>query len=83
MPPGSLALSGEVSHNTEVKRLFIEALAHIGVDLDYTYWDRLRPPSCHADIAPKLGVHRDTWAPYILRQINWWAPYTRSLRIVV
>jgi len=32
------ALRREYRNNTEVKRLFIEALAHIGVDLDYTYW---------------------------------------------
>jgi hypothetical protein len=68
------ALRREYSNNTDVKRLFIEALAHIGVDLAYTYWDRLNARVVMHDIASKLGVHRDTWGSNIYAQMNWWAP---------
>jgi len=68
------ALGREYRSNTEVKRLFVEALAHIGVDIAYTYWDRVEARVVMHDIASKLGVHRDTWGSNVYAQMNWWAP---------
>lgn len=61
----------------EVRRLFLTALADVGVDLDRTYWDRLeirlKPTGDPADVQ-RLGVHRDTWGSNVYAQTNWWAP---------
>jgi hypothetical protein len=56
---------------------FRDALQHVGVDLDRTYWDwlhlRIQP---HQDFteAGSLGYHRDTWSSNIDAQTNWWTP---------
>lgn len=61
----------------DVRRLFLAALAHVGVDLDRTYWDRLQVrmvPTGDPPVAGRLGVHRDTWSSNVYAQTNWWAP---------
>jgi hypothetical protein len=56
---------------------FRDALQHVGVDLDLTYWDwlhlRIQP---HHDFTEtgSLGFHRDTWSSNIGAQTNWWTP---------
>ena len=56
---------------------FQDALRHVGVDLDRTYWDwlhlRIQP---HRDFtaAGTLSYHRDTWSSNIDAQTNWWTP---------
>jgi hypothetical protein len=56
---------------------FRDALRHVGVDLDRTYWDwlhlRIQP---HEDFTEggSLGYHRDTWSSNIDAQANWWSP---------
>lgn len=56
---------------------FRDALRHVGVDLDRSYWDwlhlRIQP---HQDFteAGSLGYHRDTWSSNIDAQTNWWTP---------
>jgi len=79
LPPEQIAtrlaaLRREYRNNAEAKSLFVEALAHIGVDLTYTYWDQLQARVVMHDIASKLGVHRDTWGSNVYAQLNWWAP---------
>lgn len=70
------ALRADYGRHPEARRLFLAALAHVGVDLERTYWDRL-----HARVAVSggpgaggLGVHRDTWGSNVYAQTNWWAP---------
>jgi hypothetical protein len=66
--------------NEGVKRMFLAALDHVGVDLTRTYWDRPKPRvSAHDDghagrRAATLGFHRDTWGSNVYAQANWWAP---------
>jgi hypothetical protein len=69
------ALRNDYRRHPDVRRLFLAALAHVRVDLERTYWDRL-----HARVAVSgpaggaLGVHRDTWGSNVYAQTNWWAP---------
>lgn len=70
------ALRNDYRRHPDVRKLFLAALAHVGVDLERTYWDRL-----HARVAVSgapggsgLGRHRDTWGSNVYAQTNWWAP---------
>jgi hypothetical protein len=59
----------------EVKRLFLAALAHVGVNLERTWWDRLQlRMKQYGSVPDRLGAHRDTWGSNIYAQTNWWAP---------
>jgi hypothetical protein len=66
--------------DAKAKESFLAALAHVGVELERTYWDWL-----HLRVSPhgeehtgrrtaKLGFHRDTWSSNVYSQTNWWAP---------
>lgn len=75
------------SRDTKPKELFREALEHVGVDIESTYWDLLRLRAfshiSHNEGPEekglgRLGVHRDTWASNIYAQTNWWAPIYRT-----
>jgi len=63
-----------------VRKRFLSALGHVGVDLRRTFWDWL-----YLRVAPHggehagrrtagLGFHRDTWSSNVYAQTNWWAP---------
>ena len=71
------ALGRTYAARADVRRLFLDALAHVGVDLARIYWDRLqarmKPTDDDADTR-RLGVHRDTWGSNVYAQTNWWAP---------
>jgi hypothetical protein len=71
------ALQREYRRHPDVKPLFLSALAHVGVDLERTSWDRLHARvAVHGDgpHTAQLGVHRDTWSSNVYAQTNWWAP---------
>jgi len=74
------ALRKLAARDAGAKALLARALADVGVDLDETYRDplkpRLQPPArdqADAMVAP-LEAHRDTWGANIMAQTNWWAP---------
>jgi hypothetical protein len=69
------ALRNEYRRHPEVRQLFLAALAHIGVDLERTYWDQLKARVVASGPGGTgLGVHRDTWGSNVYAQMNWWAP---------
>ena len=77
---GLEALQKRFTGDPEVQRLFLEALRHVGVDPERTYWDslflRFVPPvengSGWEEQVGRIGVHRDTWSSNLLQQVNWW-----------
>jgi hypothetical protein len=71
------ALVAQCRRHPAALQSFGDALQHVGVDLDRTYWDwlhlRIQP---HQDFteAGSLGYHRDTWSSNVNAQTNWWTP---------
>lgn len=74
------ALQKTVAKHPEARNLFLEALAHVGVDTAQTYWDKLffrvsPHGSAYTGDRPKaLKAHRDTWGSNVYQAVNWWAP---------
>lgn len=69
------ALRRRYRRDPAVRKLFLAALAHVGVDLERTCWDGLQLRMVRHGIDPaRLGAHRDTWGSNVYAQTNWWAP---------
>tara|TARA_R110000868_G_scaffold4155_50_gene25680 strand:- start:7390 stop:8274 length:885 start_codon:yes stop_codon:yes gene_type:complete len=73
-------LQRRFTNDDTAKRLFRNALAECGVDLEKTFWDwfplRIQPGSgTHTEMATAgLHGHRDSWYSNLQAQNNWWAP---------
>jgi hypothetical protein len=70
----AVSLRGDYRRHPGVRQLFLAALAHVGVDLERTYWDQLKARVVSGTGGSSLGVHRDTWGSNVYAQTNWWAP---------
>ena len=73
-------LQKTVAKHPEAREVFLDALAHVGVDLEQTYWDKLffrvspHGSSYVGDRPKALKAHRDTWGSNVHQAVNWWAP---------
>ncbi len=78
------AATRDYARSQEVKWLWREMFAAVGLDPGATVRDRLhlrfQPPQSH-DVPPvrtrstaTVRFHRDTWGTNLYAQVNWWAP---------